>query len=101
MYAIRSYYVALHISVENGPCRLEVARIGAGRDLVLAQDGVEAENHPVPPNADRDGCGWPVALEVTAGDDWKTGYYDIKLTDATGEETPHFVCIKPAIGKLV
>lgn len=89
---------ALHISVENGPCRLEIARVGKGREIVHTQDGIVAGHHPAPEDADRKGCGWPVALEVTAGADWRTGYYDIVLTDAAGEETHHFVCIKPAAG---
>ena len=89
---------ALHASVANGPCRLEIARVGAAREIVLTMDGVEAGDHPVPPHVDRDGCNWPVALEVKAGEDWKSGYYDICLTDAAGEETHHFVCIRPAAG---
>lgn len=89
---------ALHISVENGPCRLEIARVGKAREIVHTQDGIVAGHHPAPEDADRNGCGWPVALEVTAGADWRTGYYDIVLTDAAGEATHHFVCIKPAAG---
>lgn len=89
---------ALHISVENGPCRLEIARVGKAREIVHTQDGIVAGHHPAPEDADRKGCGWPVALDVTAGADWRTGYYDIALTDAAGEVTHHFVCIKPAAG---
>ena len=89
---------ALHISVENGPCRLEIARVGLNRETVLTMEDIEAGHHPVPPHADRDGCGWPAALEVTAGEDWRSGYYDILLTDAAGEQTHHFVCIKPKAG---
>jgi hypothetical protein len=89
---------ALHISVENGPCRLEIARVGKAREIVHTQDGIVAGHHPAPEDADRNGCGWPLALKVTAGADWRTGYYDIVLTDAAGEVTHHFVCIKPAAG---
>ncbi|MGE6696462.1 N,N-dimethylformamidase beta subunit family domain-containing protein [Hyphomonas sp. NPDC076900] len=89
---------ALHISVEHGPCRLEIARVGKAREIVHTQDGIAAGHHPAPADADRNGCGWPVALEVTTGADWRTGYYDIVLTDTAGEQTHHFVCIKPAKG---
>ena len=89
---------ALHISVENGPCRLEIARVGLNRETVLTMEDIEAGHHPVPPHADRDGCGWPAALEITAAEDWRSGYYDILLTDAAGEQTHHFVCIKPKAG---
>ena len=47
--------------------------------------------------ADRDGCGWPVALEIAAGEDWTSGYYDICLIDAAGMRKPiHFVVVKAA-----
>jgi hypothetical protein len=56
-------------------------------------------DHPVPANADRDGCGWPVALQVEVGRDWESGYYDIVLTDTAGGEAHHFVCVKPPAGQ--
>jgi hypothetical protein len=85
---------ALHASADAGPCTLEIARIGAGRDVVLRREGLAVGAHAVPPHADRDGCGWPAALEVEVGADWASGYYDLQLTDAAGEETHHFVCVK-------
>jgi hypothetical protein len=85
----------LHASAADGPCRLTIARIGATRREVLALDGLAVGDHRVPPNADRDGCGWPVALQVEVGADWASGYYDILLTDAAGGEARHFVCVKP------
>src|ERR1700722_534726 len=86
---------ALHASAAAAPCRLEIARIGAGREVVLRREGLAVDDHPVPEHADRDGCGWPAALEVEVGTDWASGYYDIALTDAAGEETHHFVVVKP------
>src|SRR5687768_4519722 len=59
----------LHASAANGPCRLTVARVGAKRHEVLALTDVVVGEHPAPPNADRDGCGWPVALQVEVGAD--------------------------------
>ena len=86
---------ALHASAEKGPCSLEIARIGAGRTMVLRREGLEVGAHPAPDHADRDGCGWPVALEVASDADWPSGYYDIRLADAAGEEAHHFVCVRP------
>ena len=85
--------VSLHASASAGPCSLEVVRIGAGRDVVLRREAVAVGDHPTPEHADRDGCGWPAAVEVEVGD-WASGYYDIELTDAAGEETHHFVVVK-------
>jgi len=89
---------ALHASAGAGPCSLEIGRIGAGRDVVLRREGLAVGDHPVPEHADRDGCGWPAALDVEVGADWASGYYDIELTDAAGEATHHFVVVKPPAG---
>lgn len=89
---------SLHASAERGPCQLAIARVGADRQTVLERGAVDVGRHPVPPNADRDGCGWPVALEIEVGEDWASGYYDIVLTDATGAEAHHFVVVKPPVG---
>lgn len=87
----------LHASAAASPCRLEIARIGSGRQVVHTQDGVVVGDHPIPPNADRDGCGWPAAISVHVGADWASGYYDILLTDPAGEATHHFVVVKPPL----
>jgi hypothetical protein len=89
---------ALHASSARDPCALEIARVGAGRRVVRRQDGLAVGDHPTPAHADRDGCGWPVALEIEVGADWATGYYDIVLTDAAGEAAHHFVVVKPPLG---
>ncbi|MFI4974109.1 MAG: N,N-dimethylformamidase beta subunit family domain-containing protein [Caulobacterales bacterium] len=88
----------LHASARQGPCALEIARVGAGRTVVMRRERLVVGDHPAPDHADRDGCGWPAALEVEVGD-WPTGYYDIQLTDAAGAETHHFVVVKPPLGR--
>lgn len=90
---------ALHASASNGPCRLQIARVGAERHDVFARAGVVVQEQPIPPNVDRDGCGWPATLEVEVGADWTPGYYDILLTDASGAEAHHFVCVKAPVGQ--
>jgi hypothetical protein len=85
---------AIHASAEGGPCRLEIARVGADRQTVPRQDGLRIDAHAVPPDADSKGCGWPVALTVQTGADWPSGYYDIVLTDHSGVSAHHFVCVK-------
>jgi hypothetical protein len=76
---------------------LEIARVGAGRRVVLTQD-VTVGAHDAPPHADRDGCGWPAVAEIAVGGDWASGYYDIVLENADGERAHHFVCVKAARG---
>ena len=90
---------ALHASAAEAPCRLEqIARIGAARQVVLSLEGLDIGDHAVPAHADREGCGWPAALEIEVGD-WASGYYDIQLTDRAGEATHHFLVVKPPVGQ--
>ncbi|MBS0331617.1 MAG: DUF4350 domain-containing protein [Proteobacteria bacterium] len=88
--------VRLHASADYGPCRLEVARVGLARDVVLTREGIAVAAHPTPRHADRDGCGWPACGEIEVGAGWASGYYDVALTDARGEATRHFLCVKAA-----
>src|SRR3974390_1358842 len=83
--------IALHASAANNPCTLEIARVGAARDVVLRQT-ITLGDHAIPDPADRDGCSWPAATEIVIGAEWRGGYYDIVLTDAAGEAAHHFVC---------
>jgi hypothetical protein len=87
--------ITLHASAAKNPCTLEIARVGVARDVVLRQ-AVTAGDHAIPDHADRDGCNWPVATEIIVGAEWRSGYYDIVLTDAAGDTAHHFVCVKPA-----
>lgn len=86
----------LHASADAGPCTLEIARVGAGREVALRLEGLAVGDHPTPEHADRDGCGWPAAAQIEVGADWRSGYYDIQLTDAAGEATHHFVVVRAA-----
>jgi len=65
---------------------------------MLTRD-ISVAEYAVPPHADRDGCAWPVAAEITAGEDWPSGYYDILLENADGETAHHFICVKAARGR--
>jgi hypothetical protein len=85
---------AIHASADNGPCSLEIARVGAARETVHREQGIAVAPHAAPPNADRDGCKWPAATTVQTQSAWRSGYYDIVLTDAKGETAHHFVCVR-------
>ena len=75
---------SLYASATHGPCRLEITRIGAADIVVATIDEVADAEQPIPPNVDRDGCGWSQTLELEVGETWVSGYYDIKLVDAQG-----------------
>jgi hypothetical protein len=88
----------LHASSQRPDCRLQIARVGADREVVF-EALVGVGDHPTPDEADRNGCGWPAAMEVSVGADWRTGYYDVVLTDAEGEAAHHFICVKAPEGQ--
>ena len=72
--------VALHLSSSGGrDVHVEVARVGHHREVVWS-DVVPAGDHPTPVDAYSNGCNWPAAVALTAGDDWRSGYYEVVLT---------------------
>lgn len=72
--------VALHLSSAGGrTVDVEVARIGARREVVW-HESVPAGDHPTPRHAYSQGCDWPAAVAVTAGPEWRSGYYEVQLT---------------------
>ena len=57
--------LSVHLSSSGGrPVRVEVARVGAQRDVVFRSDTVVADEHETPKGASSEGCGWPVALTL-------------------------------------
>ncbi|HEV3021749.1 MAG TPA: N,N-dimethylformamidase beta subunit family domain-containing protein [Pirellulales bacterium] len=81
--------VALHVSTSAGKYAVEVARLGAKRDVVWSKQELPGTAYPVPDDASAQGCCWPVALKLPIPADWKTGYYAVRLsvTDRGGEFT--------------
>ena len=65
---------------------LEVARLGADREVVYRAAGLVAESHPIALDAAAHGAGWPGSHQLSAGE-WKSGWYEARLrtTRADGE----------------
>ncbi len=79
--------VALHLSSPQGESvSVEIARVGAERTVVWS-DTVPADHHATPPRAHTEGCDWPAATTVAAGEDWASGYYEVLLTVEVGGKT--------------
>ena len=87
--------ITLFASSSTKPCTLEVARVGASRQVVVSTLPISVGLHETPGDADRRGCRWPQAAVLTIGADWPSGYYDLLLRNSDGEEAHHFVCVKP------
>jgi hypothetical protein len=72
--------VGLHMSSSGGrPVRVEVARVGARREIVFSSGAVAVEEHEVPKDASSKGCGWPVALRLDVDSGWRSGYYEVVM----------------------
>jgi hypothetical protein len=76
--------VILHVSTSAAKYSLEVARLGAKREVVLSKTGLDGRELPIPNNASSHGCQWPEAMRFTVPADWKSGYYSISLSVEDG-----------------
>jgi hypothetical protein len=85
--------VALHVSTDAGRFQVVVVREGSRRDVVWQGEGT-ARLHETPPDAAASGCGWPVALEIPVGSDWRSAYHSVILT-AGDERADAFLVVRP------
>ncbi len=94
--------VALHLSCSGGnPVAVEVARVGGARDVVVSERAVPVAEHAIPGDASSAGCRWPASYELTVGDDWASGYYEVVLSATVDGRalTDHaFFVVRPRIG---
>src|SRR5947209_4072352 len=97
--------VGLHMSSSAGrPVRVEVARVGAKREVVFRSESVAAGEHEVPKDASSKGCGWPVALTLDVGPAWQSGYYEVVMEIDVGEKVRRdhaFFVVRPTAGALI
>lgn len=90
--------VGLHLSSAGArPVEVEIARVGAER-IVVWSGSVAADDHPTPSDASANGCRWPAAATIVAGDDWASGYYEVLLTidvDGASRRSHAFFVVRP------
>src|SRR3954447_25536706 len=98
-------HVDLHLSSSGGrPVRVEVARVGARRDIVFSDDAVAADEHEVPKDAASRGCDWPVALTLAVDPAWRSGYYEVVMEHTDGEKVRRdyaFFVVRPVGARIV
>ncbi len=58
---------------------VEVARVGATREVVWSRAGIPGRRQEVPGDAWAEGCGWEPTFSFTAGAGWRSGYYEVAL----------------------
>ena len=97
--------VGLHMSSSGGrPVRVEVARVGARRDVVFRSGAVAADEQESPNDASSQGCGWPVALTLDTGPAWRSGYYEVVMEIDVGKKVRRdyaFFVVRPARARIV
>ena len=72
--------ITFHISSSVPEFSVEIARIGAEREVVLTKSGLPGAEHPIPENAASYGCGWPVTFTETVPKAWRSGYYSVTVS---------------------
>lgn len=92
--------VNFHVSSQPQNFNVQIARVGAERQVVWSKEGVEGREHPIPPDASSRGCGWPVTLSVKVPAEWKSGYYSARLEGTLPDGKPAksdvFFVVRPA-----
>ena len=86
------------------PVRVEVARVGARREVVFSSDAVAADEHETPKDASSKGCGWPVALTLDVDPTWRSGYYEVVMEIDVGEKVRRdyaFFVVRPSPGARI
>ncbi len=78
--------IEFHISTSAAHYALEIARIGATREVVWHEAELPGEAHPISENASSHGCGWPTAFEFEVPKTWQSGYYEgtLRASDSGG-----------------
>ena len=90
--------VRFHTSTSASRYSIEIARVGARRELVWTRSGIRGALHPTAPEAFGRGCGWPDGFAFRIPRDWRSGYYAVTLRaeDRKGEplEWDHFFVVR-------
>ncbi len=102
--------VAVHCSSRAGSFTVEVARIGARRDVVWRRSGIRIADQNSEQLTDDDGawaggCDWPVGFVVPTDRSWPSGFYHVRLIADGGDRDPGrsgsdaFFVLRPTPGR--
>ncbi len=80
--------IAFNVSTSAGDYSLEIARIGAEREVVFNESGLPGKAQPIPVNASSHGCGWEATYTFEVPETWQSGYYEGTLRAADGGGDP-------------
>ncbi len=99
--------VEFHISTSALHYSLEIARLGATREVVFCEKELPGKTYPIPENASSHGCGWVPSFTLNVPETWQSGYYEgtLRVTDSGGRyvyrnrrtaESTLFFIVRPA-----
>jgi len=77
--------IRLYVSTTLPRFDLEIWRDGVERQVVLERKGITGAFHPTPEDCSVNGCGWPVAVQLAIGTDWRSGGYIVRLVGITAD----------------
>ncbi|MEZ4679161.1 MAG: DUF6605 domain-containing protein [Caldilineaceae bacterium] len=69
--------VAFHCSTRVTSFTVEIARIGAERDVVWRSGQLTGTQQSTPNHAYAKGCGWPVTFTLPIPAAWRSGFYEV------------------------
>jgi hypothetical protein len=84
--------VRFHISAAAPTFHLEIARLGAKREVVYTKENIAGKQHAIPASADSHGCQWPVTHSLKVPSDWRPGYYAVNFGEKRREA---FFIVRP------
>lgn len=76
----------LRVSTKATRYDVTVERWGGHRDVVWEASDQPGTYTPPPEDADANGCGWPISIEVPVGEEWRSGFYLVTLQASDGPE---------------
>lgn len=88
--------IGIHAAGPSASAEIEIARIGAVREVVLSARA-RVEPQPLPADASSRGCDWPASITVEVPPEWRSGYYEVSLRSLAGawHETVAFFVVRP------
>lgn len=69
--------IAFHCSARCKRFSIEIARIGAKREVVWRNDDFPGSYFPTPEHAYAKGCDWPITFTFPIPADWRSGFYEV------------------------
>lgn len=78
--------IAFHCSARTNIFTIEIARIGATREVIWHSSQLAGTLQPTPKDAYANGCGWPVTFTLPIPAAWRSGFYEVTFhsTATTG-----------------